>query len=226
MLPTAETLPHHFANRNADLIGAVHDLAKRADAALALNDLASAFEAAAPITKAITETEAEWERRRKSAKAPYVAAGSAVDAFFKERASKLGDLKRRLQDVTGRYLRARADAERVAREKAAQEAREKAAAAAADFADEKSLDDAIAKEQAATATAARAEAKPADLARTSVGGVTASLRTVVRFEIVDPAALPREFLTPNETAIRKAVLAGRRDIPGVAVTETQEPITR
>lgn len=37
------------------------------------------------------------------------------------------------------------------------------------------------------------------------------------FEITDAAAVPREYLVVNETAIRKAMNAGARDIPGVRI---------
>lgn len=35
------------------------------------------------------------------------------------------------------------------------------------------------------------------------------------FEVVDKSVLPAEFLVPDEKAIRKAILAGRTNIPGV-----------
>jgi hypothetical protein len=49
----------------------------------------------------------------------------------------------------------------------------------------------------------------------SVAGVSTSV--VWRFEVVDPAAVPREFLVVDEVAVRAAIRGGRRDIPGLRI---------
>jgi len=56
------------------------------------------------------------------------------------------------------------------------------------------------------------------------GGVT--MRTVVKFEVVDPKQVPAEFWIIDEGAIGKQVRAGRRDIPGVRIWEDRVPATR
>lgn len=50
-------------------------------------------------------------------------------------------------------------------------------------------------------------------------GKTKGLRMVWKFEIETAAEVPRQYLVPDESAIRKAVAAGQRVIPGVRVWE-------
>jgi flagellar hook-length control protein FliK len=59
--------------------------------------------------------------------------------------------------------------------------------------------------------------------RTDSGSVSARERWLA--EVVDPALVPRAYLIPDERAIRAAVAAGVRDIPGVAIT-LEEALTR
>jgi hypothetical protein len=54
--------------------------------------------------------------------------------------------------------------------------------------------------------------------RTDYG--TASVRKTWEFEIVDASKLPPAFLMPNEQAIRAAVRAGSREIPGVRIFQS------
>ena len=64
----------------------------------------------------------------------------------------------------------------------------------------------------------------AEPVRTAAG--TASNKTVWKFEVTDPQAVPREFLVVDESAIRKAVAAGVRTIAGVNIYETKEVAIR
>jgi hypothetical protein len=59
--------------------------------------------------------------------------------------------------------------------------------------------------------------------RTDSGSVSARERWV--FRALDHALIPRQYLMPDERAIRAAVAAGVRDIPGVAIT-LEEALTR
>jgi len=52
------------------------------------------------------------------------------------------------------------------------------------------------------------------------------VRTVWDFEIEDETKIPREFLQPNITAIRAAVKAGVRNIPGVRIFQKEELAVR
>jgi hypothetical protein len=47
-------------------------------------------------------------------------------------------------------------------------------------------------------------------------------RLVWDFEIVDESKIPREYLMVNEKAIRAAIKAGVRDIPGVRIFQKEE----
>lgn len=51
------------------------------------------------------------------------------------------------------------------------------------------------------------------------GSVGTSKRWI--FEIEDAGAVPRQYLVPDEKAIRRAVTAGERTIPGVRIFETE-----
>jgi hypothetical protein len=42
------------------------------------------------------------------------------------------------------------------------------------------------------------------------------------FKIIDPAQIPAEFMMVNEKAIRAAVKAGVRNIPGVKIYQREE----
>lgn len=50
---------------------------------------------------------------------------------------------------------------------------------------------------------------------------TTSFRKVTDFEVLDPFQLPRKYLVPDETAIRKDVKAGVKEIPGVRIFEKE-----
>jgi hypothetical protein len=56
--------------------------------------------------------------------------------------------------------------------------------------------------------------------RTAAG--TASTKKVWKFEITDAQSVPREYLAVDEKAIREAVKAGVRSIPGVNIFETND----
>lgn len=55
---------------------------------------------------------------------------------------------------------------------------------------------------------------------------SASIREVWRFEVVKPELVPREYLAPDEKAIRAAVAAGVREIAGVNISQAQEVAVR
>lgn len=58
----------------------------------------------------------------------------------------------------------------------------------------------------------------------SFGGSTPSTKGITKrwvFEITDSSLIPKEFLMVNEVAIRQAVLAGERTIPGVNIFQSE-----
>lgn len=55
----------------------------------------------------------------------------------------------------------------------------------------------------------------------TTGGTTVAARKRWTFQVIDAAAVPREYLGVNESALRKAVQSGLREIPGVHIFETE-----
>ncbi len=141
--------------------------------------------------------------------------------------------------------RRRAEEERLAREEADRLAREAAAKEQA-ARDAKSLDDAVAAEEAAQQAAADAEvaakaaaAKPADLSRTrSDEGAVASLRTwwdhrpknAACVDPVDRDKVDKDLIWPFipmealEKAVRGFVKAGGRELAGVVIFENSRTV--
>lgn len=60
--------------------------------------------------------------------------------------------------------------------------------------------------------------KPQTMVRSANGG-SATQRKVWKFEVVDPQAVPREYLLVNESLVRQHVANGVREIPGVRIYE-------
>lgn len=179
------------------------------------------------------------EGMRVAEKEPHLAAGRAVDGFFKsELTDPLEKVKKALEPRLTDYQRRKAEeerrlrleAERVAREEADRRARE-AAAAAASMQTEADLPAAIAAEeqahiaQADVAQAERASgAKSAELSRArGEYGAVASLRETWVGEIVDRDKLDLERLRPYlpldglQKAVNGAVKAGIRDLAGARI---------
>lgn len=167
------------------------------------------------------QAKADEEKRRRDAEAAEAKriADAAAEAERAE-AQRLAAIKKAEDDA----WRAARDAERQAAE--AKSAGERAAAAARqreikeeqdrleaqrkeqEDAERKARDDAAIAQEANDKARVSASAKAADMSRsrTTLGAV-ASLRTTWEFQVTDPAAVPRQFLSVNETAIRVAVKA-------------------
>lgn len=111
-----------------------------------------------------------------------------------------GVVKRSMSAFVDRRERERAEAERVAREAARKAAEEERLARALEL--EQSGRAAEAEVELARPVAPQAVAVPIQ-APPRVAGV--STKKIWQFEIVDASAIKREFLVPNETAIRSAV---------------------
>ena len=65
-------------------------------------------------------------------------------------------------------------------------------------------------------------AVPAKAGPTRSETATASAVAVWSFEVVDPKAVPRQYLTVDEAAIRAAVRGGIREIAGVRIFEEMQ----
>jgi hypothetical protein len=193
------------------------------------------------------------ESTRKAAKEPILTAARTLDGFFQNITTPLETAKKRLEAAQGVFLRAKADRARRAAEEAARIAREEqqrlereaaeaearriAEAAAKEppklwDAKPKERDEAgefltqaVEQETQARAAERLAVAKPADLVRSRSGaGVVSTLVKSWNFRVVDPSAVPREFLTVDPSLIRskvrdaqKAGTIGELAIPGVEI---------
>lgn len=218
-----------------DQLGATHaDLATRTDELIAgVSRMPPAIEdettekRAIEFAKQIGAHEKLCDGTRKAVKAPYAEAVKVVDAFF----GGMVDPLKNGRDVVLRKLTAfqtaKAETERKAREEAARKAAEEAAKAAAAIKTDADLDTAIAKEEAAVVAVQATEATAADLSRTrGTFGSTASLRSTWEFTVEDVNRVPAEFLMVNDAAIRAAIKAGRREIPGVKIFQKQQTVVR
>ena len=197
------------------------------------------------VVNAIGELKGVIEHDFKPAK---TAAYGAWKAVCSQEAGHLERLKEPDKIVRGKLSRweeekrrIQAEAERRAREAAQREAaelRRQAQEKAQQEAEERRLAEAVAAEESGeTAYAEALIETPVEVAPVpeptpvvvptftapKVEGAGAMV-TVWRFEIVDAAAIPREYLSVNETAIGKVVqaLKGETKIPGVRVYSSLE----
>jgi hypothetical protein len=158
-------------------------------------------------------------------KAPWLAGGRAVDDFFAFRKDLAAAVKR----VTA-ALNARADAIRAAVRRAEAEAAA-AAKAAADAETERLRKEAAAFDEEPPAPVAPVYVAPVavkDAARVVSGatGNKASVSTKWLHNVTDPAAVPREYLMPDDEKIKLAVKRGVRSIPGVEIFEAANTAIR
>lgn len=215
------------------------------------------YETGAEQLKAIKAKAREIDEARKSLKRPIDEAAARIQAFFKPPLEFLsqaeGIVKSKLtayQQEQERIRReeqrkaedaARKERERLERQRLAAEAkaREKEAelrrqAAEADAAERAKIE-AKMRAEAEKAAAKQAELEQREAAVTApvihreapkVAGI--STRTVYKFRIKDPAAIPREYLAVDEAKIRKVVQALKADanIPGVEVYAEEQMASR
>lgn len=171
------------------------------------------------------------EAARVEAKEPYLEGGRAVDAWFKRFCETVAEAHARLRKPATAYAekleaanRARAQAEA---HRLAQEA-EAAAAMAARTSSPVAFDTAIRAADQADQAAKLAEARPAEHSRTvgTYGTSTGSLRESLDYEVIDESLLPREYLVRSDSAIRAAIRAGERLIPGLRIFAVRTLQTR
>lgn len=156
-----------------------------------------------------------------------------VNSYAKEISTPLASSENHLKDqlkaraVELERIRAeearKAEEERLRKEK---EIREKAEAekAANDFDSLLATPEAAAEKEAVREAALERETKAVQQEHQAQSKAIASIkvsgtRKVWKHEIVDVQLVPAEFLIVDEVAIRKAVLAGARNIPGVRIFE-------
>lgn len=176
------------------------------------------------------------EDQRKAAKEPYLEGGRAVDLWFAGVKASLDKALGAIRPPATAYSeRKEAESRRAAQaaaERAAAEARaaaDAAAQAAAALLPEASglFDTAIATAKASEAAHAHAAARPAAHSRTTgTYGSVSSLVETWNVEVDDPSLVPREYLCVDREALRRAVAAGVRAIPGCSVYSSKSLRTR
>lgn len=192
----------------------------------------------------------QLEERRVAVKEPALAFGRKVDAFYraaqdplKTVADQLGqralqyrqrlaaEAQKRQQEAEERAREARREAERVKAEQEA--AARKAAETGAPAPEVDPFADVEAETAAAQAAAIAAQPVPVQPKTQRVaGGGSVGTREVVRWEVADFAAIPREFLCVDERKVAAIVKAAGKDapstvtIPGIRVYVEQELAVR
>lgn len=172
------------------------------------------MERATGLLSMIARAKKSVEERRKFFTKPLNDQVSKINALFKELASPLEEADKALRQKMLDYKReqdrlARAERERLRKLQEKEQKRlERQAAKKGAPAPPPPPPVPYATEQTPITT------------RSEAGTVTA--KKTWDFEIVDESKLPRQWLIPNEKAIRAAVKAGVRDIPGVRVFQRED----
>lgn len=155
------------------------------------------------------------EAERVAMKKPVDEAARRIQAFFKKPLDRLANCERIFKRKIAAYLdaqeRERREAQRKADEEAERERKRLAKRA------ERARDSGKATKAEMLEDEAQAVAAPVVAAPTKPAGI--GTREIVRFEIMDSAKVPREYLTVDEKKIRKVVqaLKTEAEIPGVRV---------
>jgi hypothetical protein len=172
-------------------------------------------EAATNYLKKLGELLGAFEKKREAEKKPFLDAGRKVDGFFKGETAILVASDTSVRKKLGAYQQKKLKDERERKAKAEEEAR-------------KAVQEAKTEEQTVAALGkVAAAAAPIEPVRTRTDtGALASARTVWSHELVDLALVPREYLMLNPDAVKAALKAGVREIPGLKIFETVKTVIR
>lgn len=177
---------------------------------------AADYQVAGEELKRVKDAQKKLDELRRGMTRPLDAAKKAIMDFFRGPEEKLARAEAGIKRAMLTYSQAEEKKRREAQaraEEAARKERERLEAQAAKAAAAGKVEKAAILEQAAAATVAPiAVPEPA-----KVAGV--SMREVWKFEVVDPAAVPREFLVVDEKKIGAIVkaLKGDTNIAGIRV---------
>lgn len=189
---------------------------------------------AAEFIASLRDADKHVTAAHKTAKEPYLGAGRAVDAEKNTLIERLDKMKRAVTDRSNRYIadrEARERAEQLQREALARKQQEEADAAEAlrqEAADSNDAEAIAAVPVIAAPVIAATRVEPVR----SASGVVASAKTVTTAEVTDFDVAYREVRdNPKvQEAITKAiqglVRAGKRDIPGVRITQGRQMVAR
>ncbi len=199
----------------------------------------------ATLAKLLAALVKKTETTRVGEKEVYLEGGRQVDGWFKQITEPVKKAKTSLETRQTEWQRKMAAEERKRRQEEERKAREEADRLAKEAAkkeqearDAKTLDDAVAAEEAAKQAAADAEvaakaadATPAALSRTrSDEGAVASLRRWWDFRDLDRSHIDLERLRQHlshdalEKAVRSYIKAGGRTLPGVVIFENSRTV--
>jgi hypothetical protein len=130
------------------------------------------------------------------------------------------------EQEAARVRREQEAAQRAQEEAARAEAEATARAEAAETPDERreALQAAEAASVAQSEALVAAPVEPVKAFRGDAG--TTTPRSVWKFEIVKAELVPAQYLTVDESLVRKAIAAGVREIPGINISEEKIPVTR
>lgn len=168
----------------------------------------------------------EVDRWKDDTKAPILTADRLIMATHAKLRSPIEDIKKRVNERSTIFKRAKLERERKAREAAAAEAARLAAEAERMAQDQTTLQDAIDAAAAAEASKRAAEAKASELSRSRGGwGSVSSLQSFWDFDELDRHAIDLEAIRPHlaldaiEKAVRAAIKSGSRKMRGVRIFE-------
>ena len=171
-----------------------------------------------------------YEDRRTEAKKPFLEGGRAVDAWFRTATGALLKATETVEDAMTAFAReqerkrraaAEAEARRVAEEARIQAERAEATMQPAH------LDQAALTAAEADRAQTAAQARPAEFTRTRGDyGSVASLREFWEFDVIDLDQVPRQYLVLDPAAVRRAIAAGARVIPGLTITSSSKVAVR
>lgn len=206
----ADILRDSLREQSRDLVSRIDELTASANRRTVADDDDAGK--ATLLVKQILEEERAVAARQKEAKRPHAELADAAFGYFKPMLLQLESLKRGLLgklDAYRRELEQRAQAER---RRLAQEAALKAAEAA----EADDLDSAMDAEQASQRIVEQAATVAPAPIRSDYGHV-ASARKTWEYELVDLAAVPRQFLMLNDAAIKAHIKTRQKDRPPVPV---------
>lgn len=200
---------HHNAPPLAERLDLDHaSLAQQAADALAAESLPPIMvdedlETYSERAKALKGVAAMVEKARKSEKDQILKDGRTVDDFFAKLAKPVKDAADAVVGKINDWQRKKLEEQR----KREREEAEAARAAATPF------------DEPAPVVAPVSVKEAARVVSSTTGKVAAVASTVWRHELIDAQAVPRQFLSVDETKIKMAIAGGVRDIPGVRIFE-------
>ena len=210
-----EVLPVENDPQYQTLAGGALELLEHANGIVITDDQEDA--AAKEFLVQVSTARKRWEELRHWFSDPLERQKKAIIARFKADAAPVEEAERIVRAKVAVYYREKQEAARREQErlrKLAEKRQERVVAKA----------EARGEEAPAPIIPLPTVEAPAKTTRTAEGSVT--MRTVWKFEVTDPQAVPREYLIVNEKAIGAVVKAGVRQIPGVRIYEVEEVAVR